>query len=140
MIKFTKIPNHINLRIPHAIDYHRSSKDVIFAYLFGSLVKGIPGDLSDIDIAVYLHDNLDIAEKKVQILGTLNDILETDEIDLVILNTAPVSLQIKIIEKKRILVDKEPFIRHRFESLVMRKYLDFSLMESAILYRRFLHG
>jgi len=140
MIKLTKLPDNINLLIPNAGDYFRVSKEVIFAYLFGSIVKCIPGYLSDIDIAVYLYDTYDIAEKKIEILGALNDILETDEIDLVILNTAPVSLQIKIIEKKRILVDKNPFIRHRFESIVMRTYLDFSVMESSILHRRFLHG
>lgn len=140
MIKLTKLPDNIKLLIPNAGDYLRSSKEVIFAYLFGSIVKCIPGHLSDIDIAVYLYDMYDIAEKKIEILGALNDILETDEIDLVILNTAPVSLQIKIIEKKRILVDKDPFIRHRFESIVMRTYLDFSVMESAILHGRFLNG
>jgi len=140
MIKLTKLPANINLRIPNAGDYLRSSKDVVFAYLFGGMVKRIPGHLSDIDIAVYLYAAYDIAEKKIEILGALNDILETDEIDLVILNTAPLSLQIKIIEKKRILVDKDPFVRHRFESIVMRRYLDFSVMESAILRGRFLHG
>jgi predicted nucleotidyltransferase len=140
MIKSTKLPDVIMQLMPKAVDYLHSCDDVLFAYLFGSLAKGSVRPLSDVDIAVYLSEKKDFSEKKVEILGSLNDILGTDEIDLVILNTAPLSLEMKILENKTVLVDKDTFFRHRYESAVIRKYLDFSVMESAILSRRFLHG
>jgi predicted nucleotidyltransferase len=140
MIKFTILPDNILQLIPKAVDYLQSYDDVLFAYLFGSLAKGSAAPLSDVDIAVYLSERDNYSEKKVEILGSLNDIMETDKIDLVILNTAPLSLEMKILENKTILVDKDTFFRHRYESIVIRKYLDFSVIESAILSRRFLNG
>ena len=96
--------------------------------------------LSDIDIAIYLKDLSEIHEKKLEILGTLMNLLETDEIDLVILNVASLTLKMKILESKTIVVDHSPSLRHRFESLIMREYFDFSVVEKAILERRFLSG
>jgi len=84
--------------------------------------------------------SLHMAEKKLEILGELSGILETDEIDLVILNSEPLPLAMKILQSKKVIVDKEPFTRHRFESLVMRKYFNFSIKEAAILEKRYLSG
>jgi len=96
--------------------------------------------LSDVDIAIYLKDLSQMHEKMMEILGTLMNLLETDEIDLVILNDAPLTLRMKILESKTVIVDHSPFLRHRFESLVMREYFDFSLVEKSIVERRFLSG
>ena len=46
----------------------------------------------------------------------------------------------KVLENKKVIVDNNPFLRHRYESLTMRKYFDFSIKEMAILERRFFHG
>ena len=140
MIKHTRLPKNINRLLPKAESYLRSRSDVAFAYLFGSLAKGKPKPLSDIDIAIYCSDESDISEKKLEILGDLMDLLETDEIDLVVLNTAPVTLRMKVIEDKRVIADNVPFQRHSYESLTMREYFDFSIKEMAVLARRFLHG
>ncbi len=70
----------------------------------------------------------------------LMNLLETDEIDLVILNEAPLTLKMKILESKTVVIDRSPPLRHGFESLVMREYFDFSVVENAILKRRFLSG
>jgi len=99
-----------------------------------------PLPLSDIDIAIYLRENSNIPSIKMEILGKLNDYLQTDEIDLVTLNTAPLPLMARILENKRIVVDKMPFCRHKFESLTMREYFDFSILESRILRGRFYNG
>jgi hypothetical protein len=45
-----------------------------------------------------------------------------------------------ILENKKVVVDREPFLRHHYESLTMREYFDFSIKEKDILYRRFLSG
>ena len=140
MIRHKKLPANIEDLIPKALTYLQSMPDIIFAYLFGSFGKGKHFPLSDVDIAVYLKEPSDVPEKKMEILGTLIDILQTDEIDLVVLNSAPLPLRMRILESKKVVVDREPFLRHHYESLTMREYFDFSVKEKDILYRRFLSG
>jgi hypothetical protein len=140
MIKYTKLPTNIEDLVPKAVDYLRGKEDVEFVYFFGSIGKGKRLPLSDIDIAIYLKDLSLMHEKKLEILGMLMNLLETDEIDLVILNEAPLTLKMKILESKTVVVDHSPPLRHCFESLVMREYFDFSVVEKAILERRFLSG
>lgn len=140
MIHNSPLPKNIEERLPEAYEYLRADKDILFAYLFGSLARKKAGPLSDVDIAVYCREGASFPEKKLDILGNLMNILKTDEIDLVILNRAPLALRMKILENKRVIVDKAPLIRHRYESLTMRQYFDFSFKESFILRKRFLHG
>ena len=140
MIKYQKLPENILTLLPAAIRYLESNSEVLFAYLFGSLAKAKPKPLSDVDIAVYLNPGSHIVESKLAILGKLIDILQTDEIDLVVLNNADLPLVINILKNKKLIVDKSQFSRHIFESLMMRKYFDFSVFESAQLKRRYLNG
>jgi predicted nucleotidyltransferase len=140
MIKYFKLPANINDLIPKAIDYLENRSVIYFAYLFGSIGRGKLLPLSDIDIAIYLKGSGDLRKKKMEILGVLIDLLQTDEIDLVILNEAPLPLKMKVLENKKVIVDRKPFLRHQYESLTMREYFDFSFKEKAILRRRFLDG
>ena len=140
MIKFNKLPEIILELLPEAAYFLDRHPQVVFAYLFGGLSKGPVQPLSDVDIAVYLRKNADIYEIKLEILGKLMEILQSDEIDLVVLNNADLPLIINILKSKKTIVDKEPFSRHVFESLAMRKYFDFSIKETAILQRRYMHG
>ena len=137
MIKRTPLPDNIAVLLPKAEAYLRARTDIAFAYLFGGLANGHVRPLSDVDIAVYFSKEDNIAEKRLAVLGDLMRVLETDEIDLVILNTAPLTLKMKVLENKKIIADNDPFARHRYESLTMRKYFDFSIKEMAILERRF---
>jgi len=70
----------------------------------------------------------------------LMEILQTDEIDLVVLNTAELPLKMNILKTKKVIVNNDPFTRHIFESLTMRQFFDFSMIESTILHRRYLNG
>jgi predicted nucleotidyltransferase len=140
MIKYNQLPDNILQLLPEAVTYLHSHPKVIFSYLFGSLSKGKPSPLSDVDIAVFLKKAEKVADRKMEILGRLIEILETDEIDLVVLNTANLPLVMGILKNKKLIVDKDPFARHLFESLLMRKYFDFSINESVQLKRRYLDG
>lgn len=137
MIKSYELPEEINNLLPKIKAYFDTHPEVIFAYLFGGLARGRGTPLSDVDIAVYLSRDADPVQQKLEILGKLMELLETDEIDLVILNTAPLPLCARIIENRVILADKDPFLRHRFESLALREYFDFSMKEMDILKRRY---
>jgi hypothetical protein len=39
-----------------------------------------------------------------------------------------------------VIADKDPFLRHRFESLELRKFLDFRIFEQRLLDARFARG
>ena len=140
MIKFQQLPDNVKALIPQVTTYLKSNPHIMFAYLFGSIAKGKQQPLSDVDIAVYLKQGSNVVECKMAILGRLIDILQTDEIDLVVLNAVNLPLAIHVLRSKKIIVDKEPFVRHIFESLAMRKYFDFSIKEAAVLKRRYLRG
>ena len=137
MIKQNKIPLDISKRLNLLEPLLSSDGRIIFAYIFGGLATGKQRPLSDVDIALYLDSCADKAEVKLDIIGSLSDTLKTDEIDLVILNDAPISLVGRILKKKRLIADKQPFLRHRFESLALREFFDFSRNEQDILFRRF---
>ena len=119
--------------------YLKGSKDIAFAYLFGSLARDIATPLSDVDIAVYLRSEK-TSDKRLEIIGDLVNILKTDRLDLVILNTAPLSLKMRIMKARKVMADNLPFIRHAFESTTIRTCLDFSKVEDRILEKRYLHG
>lgn len=91
------------------------------------------------DIAVYIQNGNE-ASAKLSLFDELTDALETSELDLVILNTAPTSLTGRILSNKKTLVDKDPFLRHRYESLTRRQYFDFQYVENDIFARGFGDG
>ncbi len=140
MIKCGALPENINHFLPDVREYLNKHPKVVFAYLFGGLARGRVSPLSDVDIAIYLTDEADTTREKLEIMGKLNDLLKTDEVDLVMVNTAPLPLAARIIRHKTILVDKMPFVRHKFESLTIRKYFDFSRKEMDIFKGRYKLG
>jgi hypothetical protein len=125
--------------ITRAGRFLRGREDVLFAYLFGSLATGRAHGLSDVDVAVYL-DAADIPASRMAILGGLQDALRLEAVDLVVLNTAPLPLTVRVLRSRRLLADRAPLVHHAFESATIRSYLDFAKLEARILERRYLHG
>jgi len=111
---------------------------VVFAYLFGSAARGEQTPFSDTDIAVYLQDGIpSFADEKLRILGCLTEMLKTDQVDLVTLNDAPLPLAARVLRHGKLILDRDPFSRHLYISLMFRKSFDFSHFEESILNRRF---
>jgi predicted nucleotidyltransferase len=134
------IPNAKSQDLTHLTPMIEKDERVKFAYLFGSVARKEQNTLSDIDIAVYLCEDCDPAEVKLELIGKLVDHLGTERVDLVILNTAPLPLAARIIRCREVLADRDPFSRHRYESRILREYFDFSVLEASILNRRFALG
>lgn len=115
-------------------------KGIVFAYLFGSCARHEEIPQSDIDIAIYLAEHTDPLEEKLSLMGDLSAHLQRDDIDIVIMNSAPLSLLGRIMAHRKVLLDRNPYFRNAFESLTIRKYLDFSIKEKTLLERRFGFG
>jgi len=134
MIRYEALPEDIEERLPLAWEYLRSHPGVVFAYLFGGLARGKPSPMSDVDIALWLTSPGNSAETKMDLLDNLREILGTGEIDLVILNASEnVPLAAGILSACKVVVDKAPLERHKFESLATRKYFDFQPRELKII-------
>ena len=111
-------------------------KDIVFVYLFGSRARKISTPFSDIDIAVFLKRKKG-PYYKLRLLERLYSLLETNNVDLVILNETNLPLQYRILRDGKLVVDKDPLLRHKFFSLTLRKYHDFAIKEEQIFNRRF---
>ncbi|MBE0599367.1 MAG: nucleotidyltransferase domain-containing protein [Desulfuromonadales bacterium] len=137
MIKFKLIDPQTIDRLPAVEKILSEEAGVVFAYLFGGFAAGRPTPLSDVDIAVYFDSKADLARRKLDLFDRLADALGTAELDLVPLNTAPLSLAGRILQNRRILADRNPPFRHAYESLTRREFFDFSRKECDILLRRY---
>lgn len=135
MIRFKRLPSDIYQRIQSLRKLFLNDPNIIFAYLFGGLLKDRVNPLSDADIAVFLKDVK--KSSYLDLFCKITDILCSDEVDLIILNLSPLSLTGRILQNRKILIDKDPFLRHKYESLTLRKYFDFSMKERDILKRRY---
>jgi len=137
MIKYEKLPSDIMHRLEGIKSILMEDKNIIFAYLFGGLAKNDVHPLSDIDLAVYLKHTDELTAYKLQLFNKMTDAIGTSEMDLIILNTAPISLTGRILQNREVLLDKEPFFRHAFESLKLREFSDFKIKENSLLSRRY---
>lgn len=102
--------------------------DVVLAYTFGSYASGRITPLSDFDIALLLKNgsiSKSLLIQKERILFSLiSKALHTDEIDLIILNIAPITLQHSIIKNGNLLFCKDHSKKTTFTQNVVLGYLD----------------
>ncbi len=113
---------------------------VEFAYLFGSMASGQQTRFSDVDLAVHLEEGADVIQQTMDLYDRIAKVFEPVKLDLVILNSAPISLSGRILTKSRLIYDRAPFRRHIYESLTLRMFWDFRIKEDAFFKARFAHG
>lgn len=111
-------------------------KEVKLAYLFGSQAHGKTGPLSDYDFAVYFGEVFSPIEAfnlKLALLNDLSRALDTDAVDLVILDNldAP-ELGYHIISGGKLLVEREPY-KMIVEPRMMNAYFDFKAVRNRTL-------
>lgn len=140
MIRDRRLPHGIEARIETLGAALEGCPHVVFAYLFGSAATGRLRPLSDVDVAIYLDDRVDPVEARQEVVGVLTRHLGTDEVDLVVLNRAPTALVGRILASRRVILDRDPFRRHRFESLALRTFLDFRVLEHRLLALKYPRG
>jgi predicted nucleotidyltransferase len=101
--------------------------EVVAVYLFGSAARGTRGKRSDVDIAVLTRARGTSHRRSrslVEYVQAACDALGTDNVDVVLLDRAPIALRHEVFrEGKPLLVrDREALTRFRLES--SREYLD----------------
>ncbi len=104
-----------------------ADEEVLAAYLFGSQARGEAGSLSDVDVAVWLRGVPSVSEshhRHLALIGAAASALKSDEVQVVVLNTAPPLLAHRVLRDGRLLVDRDPRARVRSETAVILEYLD----------------
>lgn len=115
-------------RIQQIRDVLSKNKLVLFAYLFGSRALNRAGNMSDWDIAVYIHDEkleTNPVWQKIKLEDEISCILKTDKVQVTILNNldAPLFLY-NIINDGVLLAEENSEIRIAFEYKVLRRFHD----------------
>jgi predicted nucleotidyltransferase len=97
---------------------------VCLVYLFGSQVDGNLGPMSDYDLAALVDRDAD--ERRVQALlaHELACALQTDRVDVVLLNHASIELAYAIIAEGKLLYERDVATRVEYEAKVLGRYGD----------------
>ena len=99
------------------------------AYLAGSLSSRTSfGHLSDVDIAILLMDQIksdQFLDYQIYFFSELAKRLESETIDVVILNQASLLLKLQVIKYGQILFSRDEKHRVSFETKAVMDYLDF---------------
>jgi uncharacterized protein len=110
-----------SLREFFAADAHGAAA----VYLFGSAARGTAGPYSDVDIGLLLASPppptldgqpFDVADALERALGR--------RVDVVLLNTAPADLRIRVLRDGRLLFEGDPVARVRFEVATRNEAFD----------------
>jgi predicted nucleotidyltransferase len=137
----TTLPADISSRLGGLGDAIAAScPGVLFVYLFGSASTGAMTPRSDIDLAIVAAPEADAHATQLAVARTVARHLSTDAIDVVLLNTAPLSVAGRVLGTRRVLLDRDPFARHRYESATARLFQDFRVRERRILAERAARG
>jgi len=129
MIKFSKINSDIFKLIRRLPDVFESEKRICLSYLFGSFAINKVNDLSDVDIAYLLTEGEQMTfDQEMELAGRVTKALQTEEIDLIQLNKAPIFFSYNVISTGRVIYCKSKVEKENFESKIFMEYLDIKPM------------
>lgn len=115
------------VKVARLPDAFKPRREVVAAYLYGSVAEGVAHAESDVDVAVLLDESFDLKrslEYRIELAEELSQLLKR-EVDVVVLNEAPVLLQFQVIRCRRILFERDVETRANFEVRVMSFYYDY---------------
>jgi predicted nucleotidyltransferase len=108
--------------------YFAGQPAVVLAYLFGSHARGKPHAHSDIDIAVLHRPELDkdaSFDLRLDLIGDLMGLLHTNDVDVIILNRAPLTLAYRVLRDGVNLFARDEEVRILYQATTISHYLDF---------------
>jgi len=83
-----------------------AAEPVDVAYLFGSVAWGDTGPLSDVDVALLLRTGVSreaTFDLRLHMMTALGRAFDADEIDVIVLNDAPLLLQHRVLRDGKVL-------------------------------------
>ena len=123
-----KLPGDVMKRVPAIVEKMSRDEEVIALYAFGSVASGVLKPLSDLDFGVLVSMELDRRQrfdKHLELIGVFNETFRTDEVDLVLMNNAPMRFSYNIISKGKLLFYRDKHFLTDFCARTIKLYLDF---------------
>lgn len=124
-------------------NYLGQRKEIKFAYIFGSFVK--KEKYRDIDVAVYVSPEFDYNDLSAYpygyastLIGELTQIINSDKLDLVIMNRAGIVLLQRIVNNSIVLFASDKYERINYENNIRKEYIDSQNLR--VIKRRYLSG
>jgi len=114
---------NVDKKFPELISFFKTRDDIVAVWIVGSYGTKYQTENSDIDLAILFSKEIsffDELDLEVQIC----DILQTDKVDIINLNKAPLTLQFKAISEGREIIKKDPIKVADFEEVVLDLYQD----------------
>jgi predicted nucleotidyltransferase len=104
-----------------------SVETVRVGYLFGSQVNEDTGPLSDVDVGVLVDPSCldDPTSCRAGLAHQIGVALETDAIDLLLLNRAPIELAYRVVAQGTRVYEESRVARVEYEAYVLGRYGDY---------------
>jgi len=129
-----KLPADVIGRIPELIERIKKDTDIVALYAFGSLATGDLKPLSDLDFGILVSVKLDKQErfdKHLDLIGKFNEVLQTDEVDLIIMNDAPMRFSHTIFKSGELIHCGNSKELTDYIEKTVKLYLDFRYFRDA---------
>ena len=129
-----KLPSDIETKIPKLLDRISKESEIVALYAFGSLASGDLNPLSDLDFGILVSGKLDKQKRfdaHLDLIGTFNQVLGTDEVDLVQMNDAPMHFSYNIIKSGKLIYCRDKTQLAEFTEKTIKLYLDFRFFRNA---------
>lgn len=107
--------------------YFSSHKEIVAAYLFGSVAEGVARADSDVDIALLLDESLmpeSILEYRMEMIEDTKGILKK-EVDMIVMNGVSLLLQFQVIKRGCVLFEGDTEKRALYQMKVVSMYYDY---------------
>jgi uncharacterized protein len=137
-----QLPPDIANQTPVLIERVSRNPDVVAVIAFGSFASGDLKPLSDLDFGVLVAKKLNKQkrfDRHLDLVGLFAEVFQTDEIDLVLLNDAPLRFAHKIIATGKLLYCADRLALSDFVEKGQKLYLDFRFFQREFD-RAFLEG
>ena len=114
--------------------FFAAREDVEVAYLFGSVARGEAHAGSDLDVAVLLGEGT-VRDREwdvhAQLLSRIGSLFATDDVDVVVLNSAPMAIALSIVEEGVVVAGARRPLRSRYEAAVVAHATDVKTQAAA---------
>jgi len=129
-----KLPPNVTDRIPALIERISKDPDVIALFAFGSLASDTLKPLSDLDFGILVSGKIGKQkrfDKHLELIGLFNEVLRTDEVDLIMMNDAPMRFSHNIIKSGKLMYCAHSGELTDFVEKTVKFYLDFQFFRKA---------
>jgi len=112
--------------VPKVKALGRRHPEVLAVYLFGSRAEGVARAGSDLDLAVLLRPEVErerYPDHRMELLEELSGAL-SPRLDLIILNQVSPLLQFQVLQKGRLLYERDHDLRSELEMHMLSRYYD----------------